>query len=488
MGEQLLKWKNFTDADYHEFSVRLNVQLQELREQIKNPSFNREHYTLGAELEVYLIDENCSPVCLNEELLKLANCPALTPEINRYNLEINLTPVEAKGATPFAALEKEMREILTMLEGHAQSLQANVIPIGILPTLEKKHLSEEYMTNRTRYHALKKSLCGGSQKRYKININGKDNLTLEGEGVSVEGANTSFQIHLRLPYDDFANYFNAAQLTAPLVLALSANSPLVLGRRLWQESRIALFKQSVDFRERGDLRWRQPSRVSFGHGWVRKEAWELFAENVALYEPLLPILYDDNGPDSVSFPELRLHNGTVWPWNRAVYEPKEGGHLRIEFRALPAGPTIVDMLANTALTIGLTLSLMDSMDYYVSRLPFHFAEYNFYRSAQDGLEAKLIWPNVGRGGFQERPIIDIIEEFLPAARDGLKRLGAVSEDNDRLWKIIEERFEKRITGAKWQLDRFEHYNKSCTVEESCYRMLVDYRENMMRGKQVASWN
>ena len=304
----------------------------------------------------------------------------------------------------------------------------------------------------------------------------------------MEGANTSFQVHLRLPADQFANGFNAAQLTSPLLLALSGNSPLVLGHRLWQESRVALFKQSVDFREHVNLDWRQPSRVSFCHGWVRKEAWELFAENVSLYEPLLPILFDEEESQKASLPELLLHHGTIWPWNRAVYAPGEEGHLRIEFRTLPAGPTVIDMLANAALAVGLTLGLSDSMDHYSSRLPFHFAEYNFYRGAQQGLNAHLLWPHKGRGGFRERPIIDIIEELLPLAYEGLKKLGCHKADRDRLWRVIEQRFEKRITGAKWQLNRFEHYRKGCSIAESCYRMLVDYRTNMMLSDPVSRWS
>lgn len=480
---QSIQVKEFTDADYREFSIRLNTQLQELREQIKGPSFNQKRFSLGAELEVYLVDEEYAPACVNEQLLELSNNPCLTPELNRYNLELNLTPVDVKGTAPFSLLEREMRYLLDGLQNHAQGMGVYIIPIGVLPTLRENHLTEEYMTDRARYHALKKSLCGVDYKHYQISINGKDRLVLEGEGVSVEGANTSFQVHLQLPADQFANYFNASQLTTPLLLALSANSPLVLGHRLWQETRIALFKQSVDFREYINVDWRPPSRVNFCHGWIRKEAWELFAENVALYEPLLPILYDDEG----SLPELRLHHGTVWSWNRAVYAPGEEGHLRVEFRTLPAGPTIVDMLANAALSVGLTLGLGDFMDDYSAKLPFRFAEYNFYRGAQYGLEAHLVWPNKGKGGVTERPILNIIEEFLPIAREGLKQLGSKSEDLDRLWKIVEERFEKKITGAKWQLNRFEHYRQKCSVKESCSRMLADYRENMMTGQQVALW-
>ena len=486
MGE-FIKTQEFTAQDYQEFSTRLHTQLQELREDIKTPPFNQKYFSLGAELETYLVDNQYKPACINEQLLKLANDPRLTPELNQYNLELNLSPADGRKGPLFSPIEQEVRTLLDQLQNHAQSMGANIIPIGILPTLEEEHLKEEYMTDRNRYHALRKSLCGPGDKRYKININGKDSLVLSGKGLAVEGANTSFQVHLRLPTDGFVDYFNATQLATPLFLALGCNSPLVLGQRLWQESRIALFKQSVDFRDHENSDWKQPGRVFFGHGWIRREPWELFAESVALYPPLLPILYKEQESSPLALPELCLHHGTIWPWNRAVYAPGEGGHLRIEYRSLPAGPTVTDMMANAAFAVGLTLGMVDFIDYYTARLPFHFAAYNFYRAAQHGLNAQLIWPNMGQGGVKERPIVAIIEEFLPVAREGLARLGTERSEIDRLWNVIEERFEKRATGANWQLERFEHYRKQCSIQESCSRMLADYRNNMMTGKEVAHW-
>ena len=355
MGRSI-EFKDLGPEERREFSHRLEVQLQQLREQIQRPSFNRECFSLGAELEVYLVDDQCNPACINEELLAMSNHPQLTPEINRYNLELNLSPVTDHPGKPlFSPIEKEMRELLNLLQNHARSVGGNIIPIGILPTLGVKHLEMEYMTNRKRYHRLRESLCGVDDKNYRIDISGKDHLLLQGKGISVEGANTSFQIHLRVPANRFAEYFNAAQFATPILLGLVGNSPLVVGHRLWQESRIALFKQSVDFRDHQNLEWKQPARVFFGHGWARREAWELFAESVALYPPLLPILFDEEEENLASaspvLPELSLHHGTIWPWNRAVYG-RDGageGHLRIEFRSLPAGPTVIDMMANIGL-------------------------------------------------------------------------------------------------------------------------------------------
>ena len=270
---------------------------------------------------------------------------------------------------------------------------------------------------------------------------------------------------------------------------MAANSPLIAGCRLWQESRIALFKQSIDLRERGHPQWRQPSRVSFGTGWMRHTAWELFAGNVALYEPLIPLLTEEeDSHDPPRLPELCLHHGTVWPWNRAVYSHLDGGHTRIEYRFLPAGPTVLDMLANAALCIGWTLGISESsVDQYVARLPFSVAEYNFYRAAQQGLDAHLVWPRRAKGGLEERPIKELIEEFLPRARAGLDMLELDAADVDRLWNIIEERFETGQTGASWQLMKFEKYRESMDVGEACRSMLSEYVENITGCDPVARW-
>ena len=486
MGEAIYK-DEFSPAEFREFSIRLENQLHILREVVASAAFSRWQPTIGAELEVYLADDQFLPTAVNEQLLKLADNPQLTEELNQYNLEFNLSPVAAEGS-PFAAMEQELRTSLDAVQAHARGIGAQVIPIGILPTLMEEHLSLDFMTDRPRYHALNNGLSRIRKGGFHIDIAGEDHLTMHGQGVTVEGANTSFQVHLQVPGNQFATHFNAAQLTAPMALAMTANSPLIAGCRLWRESRIALFKQSIDLRERNNSDWRQPSRVSFGQGWLRSSAWELFAGNVALYEPLIPLLAEeeDNG-DPPRLPELCLHHGTIWPWNRPVYSHLGGGHLRIEFRYLPAGPTVLDMLANAALCIGWSLGLGDSTDQYVARLPFKFVEYNFYRAAQHGLNATLIWPRKHKGGLTERPIRDLIEEFLPRAREGLDLLGLDSTDVNRLWKIIEERFETGQTGAEWQLNTFEKYRDESDTAEACRSMLANYVDNIQAGTPVAGW-
>ena len=478
--------KTFTEADYQQFSTRINGQLDRLREILAQPGFGNGPASLGAELEMYLVDENYLPSPVNTQLMELADDPQLTYELNRYNLEYNLSPVPAAGK-PFKAMEDEMRSFLNGLQEKAQTIGTQIIPIGILPTLRNIHLSDNFMTDLPRYHLLKEGLCRMRGNSFSIDINGKDPLSIYGDGVTIEGANTSFQVHLRLLPDQFADVFNAAQLTTPLVLAMAANSPFLSGHRLWQETRIALFKQSIDSRVREHPDWAQPARVSFGHGWVRRGAWELFAENVALYQPLIPACANLEEAAPGELPDLNLHHGTVWSWNRAVYSHLDDGHLRIEFRAMPAGPTVIDMVVNAALAVGWAMSMRDSIDQYTARLPFSFTEYNFYRAAQFGLDASVIWPQKEGGGLVERPIQGVIEELMPRAWDGLKELGVDLEEIDRLRRIAEQRLSARQTGARWQLLRFETLREKHSIEASSEMMLKAYIAHLMEGRPVSDW-
>jgi hypothetical protein len=267
------------------------------------------------------------------------------------------------------------------------------------------------------------------------------------------------------------------------VLALAGNSPIFLGHSLWHETRVALFKQSIDSRIQGLTKWRQPSRVSFGHGWVRHGAWELFAENVALYQVITPYVSSKQN----SFDELNLHHGTIWSWNRAVFEPNHGGHLRIEYRTLPAGPTMLDMMANAALSIGLTQALSHKMPELLSKMPFEYAHYNFYRAAQDGLDAKILWPTADQNSLKEHCISDIIKQVLPMATDGLQELGVDANEIDRLMQVIEHRLATKQTGSVWQLKHLQKLEGRLDKPEALKQLMFDYMIHSDSGIPVSKW-
>jgi hypothetical protein len=307
----------------------------------------------------------------------------------------------------------------------------------------------------------------------------------------LEGANTSLQLHLRVSPQDFARTYNAAQIATAPCLAAATNSPTFLAKSLWEETRVALFRQAVDDRAPG-MAWR-PARVSFGHGWVREGAAELFRECAALHTPLLPIVSEEDPLSALrngsvpALEELRLHNGTVWRWNRAVYDPQGGGHLRIEMRALPAGPSVADMLANSAFLIGLTLGLTPDADWMVTALPFQHAHNNFTRAARNGLDAELLWPS--RTAPSPRPVraCDLISQLLPIARRGLLSADVDADEADRLLGLIASRVSCRITGARWQRRVLAELEKSRTRTEALAAMLQGYIACAATGSPVHCW-
>src|SRR6516225_1460829 len=351
MGTEITR-EEFSERDYARFRERLEQCLSDLRKLLARPGFGAGPVTIGAELEACLIDAAARPLPRDQAVRALLAGPRIALERNQFNLELNASPVPLAGR-PFTALAGELGQLLARAGAAARAHHGRVALIGILPTLSLAHLDLGMVTDAARYRALDRGLRRLHRGPFLVRIAGQEPLELATEHVTIEGANTSFQLHLRVAPGDFTRVYNAAQLATGPALAVAGNSPMFLGRRLWEETRIALFKQTVDDRDRRGLR-RGPSRSAFGTGWLRGGALELFTESVRRYEPLLPFVSDADPGETPGLAELRLHQGTVWRWNRAIYDPAAGGHLRIEMRALPAGPTVTDMLANAAFLIGLT--------------------------------------------------------------------------------------------------------------------------------------
>ena len=483
---------SFSAQDYRAFQQRLEENLAALAQLAQDPEFARGPSSLGAELEMYVVDADGRPLYANQEILDDAGDPQLTLELNRYNLEFNLAPYRLD-QQPFAATEREILQRMSGLREVAARRGGRIVPIGILPTLRKSDFGSHCITDRQRYHALVAQLIQRRGGQFRIDINGEDPLQLDMEDITLEGANTSFQVHFRVNPEDYADTFNAIQLMTPLALALAANSPTLFGHSLWHETRIPLFKQSIDTRRVDRYSWNEPARVNFGQGWARRGAGELFREVVRIYPPLLPICAPRSPAQEMaagltpSLAELRLHQSTVWLWNRPIYDDADGGMLRIEMRALPAGPTAVDMVANAALLIGLARGIREQLTELLPALPFNMAEYNFYRAAQHGLGAKVVWPQPGQCGYREQSICDVIERMLPVAHAGLAALGISREESERYLGVIETRLARRRSGAIWQQQKLARLKKNMPLEAALQQLLEEFIGHSAANLPVAEW-
>lgn len=481
----------FEEAEFDRFRERLDQSLRALRALLDRPGFGEGPASLGAELELSLVGEDARPRHVNVEVLRGTDDPRMTVELDRFNLEANLRPAPLAGR-PFDALHAEMQSAVAELGRAAEPHAARLAMIGILPTLRPGDLAPNVMTDTPRFHALSWALQRDRHEPFSVHIAGEDSLDIECPDVTLEGAATSLQVHLRVSPGDFSRVFNGAQLATPAVLAVAANSPTLLGRRLWDETRVALFKQAVDVRSTQLERLREKPRVCFGSGWNREGAWELFAESVADFRPLLPVMSDEDPEacvargDTPQLGEMRLHQGTVWSWNRPVYDPAHGGHLRIELRALPAGPSIPDMVANAAFLAGLALGLSHEMDDWQSA-SFSDTHTSFYRAAQLGLEAPIAWPAGTRVLPGVWPARELIPELLPVARSGLLAAGVERDQVDARLALIAGRCETGLTGAVWQRRALAVAERSAPRDEALVRMFAEYLEHSRSGSPVHQW-
>lgn len=446
---------DFAPADFQRFRERLPQQVEALERLLARPGFGVGPRTIGAELELVLVDADGDPLPISLDVLRDIDDPAVTPELARFEIELATAPVALAGR-PFAALEADVARVRGVIDRAAAARGARTGAFGILPTLRRGDLTAHAITDLPRYRALTAGLRRLRQAPFRIHIDGEDALDVMSDDAAMEGANTAFQIHLRVTPEEFAHTFNAALIATAPVLAAAGNSPTFLGHRLWEETRVALFTQAGDVRpaDAGDD-WEPPARINCGTGWMRDGAVEQFRESVALHDPLLPVLADEDARAVVdaggvpALAELRLHHGTVWYWNRAVFDPSGDGHLRIELRALPAGPTNADMLANAAMLLGLTLDLARDVGALLPAFPFACAERNFFRAARDGLAAELLWPRDPSSSPEPVAAKTLLPALIARARRGLADAGVDADEIARHLDVFAARVDSGQTGARW---------------------------------------
>ena len=411
---------------------------------------------IGAEQEMFLVDENFRPAAVAMQVLEHAGDPRLTTEIAKFNLEANLTP-QSLGGDCFSRMESELKEVLARASASAKNFGADVLMAGILPTLRQSDLTLENLTPAPRYHQLNDSVIRLRGGPFSIHIKGLDEINLMHDNVMMESCNTSFQIHFQVNPKEFAPLYNLAQaITAP-VLAAAVNSPLLFGHRLWQETRLALFQHSTDARSATQQARSQPTRVNFGDRWIQQSVLELFQEQVARFRMIM-INEPSENPLSLlargEIPQLtalRMHNGTIWPWNRACYGVANGvAHLRIENRALPSGPTVLDEIANAAFFVGLMLSLPSEYGQVAKVMAFDDAKANFFAAARHGLNAQFNWIH----GKTITASTLILDHLIPLAHQGLRQAKVILPDVDHYLGVIEDRVRSGQTGAQWIMKSF----------------------------------
>jgi hypothetical protein len=489
VGEQVAA-KTFTRADRQRYRRKVRACLDVFARMLSEARFQPGRRSVGLEIELNLTDRAGDPALVNAAALEAIANPSFQTELGQFNVEINVAPRLLEGAV-FSELEREARISLNEAEARARTVDAHMMLIGILPTVDDRHLNADSLSANPRYALLNEQIFAARGEDLEIAINGVERLATQADTIAPEAACTSVQLHQQVDPEAFPRYWNAAQAIAGVQVAVAANSPFFYGKELWRETRIALFEQATDTRsEELKIQGVRP-RVWFGERWITS-IFDLFEENVRYFPALLPMCEEEDPAQTLErgdvprLPELRLHNGTIYRWNRPVYDVvRERPHLRVENRILPAGPTVVDILANAAFYYGLIRVIAAEDRPLWSRMSFSAAEENFHAGARDGIEARLYWPGVG-----EVPATELVlRRLLPLAREGLDQAGVEAADADRLLQIIERRCVLARNGASWQADAFHRLYDEVGMErpEALRRMTRAYREHMHTNEPVHTW-
>jgi hypothetical protein len=478
----------FTRDDRKRYREKVKRCLDVFARMLSDARFDADRRSIGLEIELNITEESGDPALANAHVLEMIADPAWQTELAQFNIEINIPP-RVLGGDVMTELETTVRASLNRAEEGAQKAHTRLLMVGIMPTLTEHLLDGSVLSANPRYALLNEQIFAARGEDLHLAIEGVERLSVYADTIAPEAACTSVQLHQLVDPTAFARHWNAAQCIAGIQLAVGANSPFFFGRELWRETRIAVFEQTTDTRSEELKAQGVRPRVWFGEGWITS-IFDLFEENVRYFSSLLPVCEEEDPVevlergDTPRLQELRLHNGTIYRWNRPIYDVvRDRPHLRVENRVLPAGPTVADTIANAAFYYGLVRVLADQDRPLWTQMSFSAAEENFHACARDGIDARVYWPGVG-----EVPAAELVlRRLLPMAHEGLDRWGINPGDRDRLLGIIERRCVEGRNGASWQADTFRRLYERLDRLDALREMTVRYREHMHSNEPVHSW-
>ena len=489
MGEQNVRDQP-QEQELRAFTKALLEDVQAIERMLDEGMIESGVRRIGAEQEMFLVDRAMRPAMKAIEVLDRLNHPQFTTELALFNAEVNLSPQLFEGDCLWH-MEQELEGLLAQARRAANAEDVDILLAGILPTVKQKHLVLDNITPFDRYRHLNNTMVAHRGGNFQILLKGIDELQVQHDNVLFEACNTSFQVHFQVGPEEFVPLYNLAQAVTAPVLAAAVNSPVFLQHRLWKETRVALFQQALDTRSGAHQERKVRPRVAFGDDWIDNSVLEIFREDIARFRVLLSTELDESPLDVLDrgdIPELhalRLHNGTIYRWNRPCYGVHEGkAHLRIEHRSLPAGPTIIDEVANAAFFFGLMTALAEEYDDITKVMRFDHVQNNFMAAARYGLEANLHWIT---GKSHSAPEL-LLGNLIPVAEEGLRFKGVRERDIDRYLGVLRERVRNMRTGARWMLESLAGMDVNRRSEESYRALAAGIHARQQDGKPVHEWD
>ncbi len=488
MGEQNIE-QFASESDRQAFMKSLLEEVRALEAMLEKGMVESGVSRIGAEQEMFLIDDACKPALTGLDVLEKLDDDRFTHELGLFNIEANLS-VQKLQSDCLSRMEAEAQEVYAKAREAAHKCDSEIALVGILPTLTKENLGLDSMVPIPRYHALNDAIMALRGHDLQFTINGADQLVVKHDNLMLEACNTSFQVHFQVSPQDFARLYNIAQVVTGPLLAAAVNSPVLLGKRLWHETRISVFEYSVDARSTTHQARGLKPRVHFGNHWVDDSVTEIFKEDIARFRVILTTETEDDPLAMVAqgiAPKLKalcLHNGTVYRWNRACYGVHKGiPHLRIENRVIPSGPTVLDEIANTAFFVGMMAGMADQYDDVRELLTFDDVKANFMAAARDGIRAQMNW--FGDKHMPARKLI--LEELLPLAEHGLNKYGVDKKDIDRYLGVLRDRVATRRNGARWALESLNEMHGRGTDDQRMRCLVSSMVEQQTTGRPISKW-
>ena len=488
MGEQNIV-EHASESSRQDFMKSLLEEVRALEAMLDKGMVESGVSRIGAEQEMFLINHAHQPATTALEVLDKLDDERFTHELGLFNIEANLSVQEFKSKC-LSRMEAEAQEVYAKARKAAHQCGSEIALVGILPTLTMKNLGLESMVPIPRYHALNEAFMALRGQNLQFAINGTDQLIVNHDNLMLEACNTSFQVHFQVSPDDFARLYNIAQVVTAPLLAASVNSPILLGKRLWHETRISVFEYSIDARSTTHQARGLKPRVHFGDDWVDKSVTEIFKEDIARFRVLLTTETEDDPLAMVAqgiAPKLKalcLHNGTVYRWNRACYGVHNGiPHLRIENRVIPSGPTVLDEIANTAFFVGMMAGMSEKYDDIRDQITFQDVKANFMAAARAGVRAQMNW-----FGDTHMPVRTLIlDELLPLAESGLQKYGVEQEDIDKYLGVLRDRVSTRRNGARWALESLNEMHEQGTEDQRMRCLVSSMVEQQVTGRPISEW-
>jgi CBS domain-containing protein len=488
MGEQNVKL-NKDDAGHQAFMKALLTEVNALEKMLEKGLIESGVRRIGAEQEIFLINRAHKPALKALDILEHIEDERFTHELGLFNLEANLSP-QRLGGNCLSLMEAELQDVYRKARAAAQKEDCDIALVGILPTLTMKDLGLDAMVPTPRYYALNDAIKALRGEEFQFTINGIDQLSVKHDNVMLEACNTSFQVHFQVSPENFAKNYNIAQAVTGPLLAAAVNSPILLGKRLWHETRIAVFEYSIDTRSEVHQERGLRPRVHFGDRWLEESVTEIFKEDIARFRIVLTTETEDDPLGMIdegimpSLNALRLHNGTVYRWNRPCYGVHNNvPHLRIENRVIPSGPTVIDEMANAAFFYGMMAGMTEQVTDIRDHLTFSDVKANFLGAARDGIRAQMNWFNDTHLPAKQL----ILEQLLPLAREGLQEAGIDKDDIDRYLGVLHDRVTMRRTGARWALESLEKMEDSGTLDQRLRCLVHSMVEQQSTGQPISEW-